>query len=245
LNLAIGAYMAGLTKYLSGSENISLDGAMIPHLYPGTKLNMKTLGTPGGIGTDFETSQNRHIAAGLGLDYAEFSRDYSKMSYATAKLSTETTKRFMRSRKKAVADRGANIMYENVLEELISMGRIPLPAGMTRDDYYDHPLIRDAFSKCTWIGTGTGQIDELKETQAAMLRIKAGLSTREIEIARLGEDYREIFEQLELEQELATTHKLTFDLGTNKGNTGQGGDAGDPNNQTDDAASEQKETTDA
>lgn len=225
LNQAIGAYLAGLTKYLAGAENIALDGAMIPHLYPGTKLNMKTLGTPGGVGTDFESSLLRHTAAALGMDYAEFSRDYSKMSYATAKLSDSKTQRGMKSRKKMVADRFAGGIYTNVLEEFIAQGEVPLPPGFTRDDYY-RPLMREAFSRCSWIGQGTGQIDELKETQAAILRIKAGFSTYEIEIARLGEDYREIFEQRAMEEEIISGHKLVFALDTNKGNTGQGGDTG-------------------
>lgn len=225
LNQAIGAYLAGLTKYLAGAENIALDGAMIPHLYPGTKLNMKTLGTPGGIGTDFEASLLRHTAAGLGMDYAEFSRDYSKMSYATAKLSDSKTQRGMKSRKKMVADRFASGMYTNILEEFIAQGEVPLPRGFTRDDYY-RPLMREAFSRAAWIGQGTGQIDELKETQAAILRIKAGFSTYEIEIGRLGEDYRDIFEQRAIEEGIIAEHKLVFDLSTNKGNTGQGGDTG-------------------
>ena len=223
LTNAIGAYMTGLTKYLSGAENIALDGAMIPHLYPGTSLNMKTLGTPGGVGTDFEASLLRHTAAALNMDYAEFSRDYSKMSYATAKLSDSKTQRAMKSRKKSVADRTANLMYGNVLEEMIAKDMVPLFRGFTRDDFYK-PLMREAFTRCSWIGSGTGQIDELKETQAAIMRIKAGFSTREIEIGRLGEDYREIFEQLAYENDLMAEKKLVFDMDTNKGNTGQGGD---------------------
>ena len=223
LNTAIGAYLAGLQKYLAGAENIALDGAMIPHLYPGTSLNMKTLGTTGNLGTDFESSLLRHTAAALGMDYAEFSRDYSKMSYATAKLSTENTRRAMRSRKKNVADRMANLMYGNVLEEMIAQGEVPLPPGFTRDDFY-RPLMLEAFMRCSWIGQGTGQIDELKETQAAILRIKAGLSTYESEIARLGEDWREVFEQKALEAGVIEEKGLVLDLNTNKGNTGQGGD---------------------
>lgn len=226
LQQAIGGYLAGLTEYLAGSGNINLDGAMIPHLYPGTKLNARTLGTPGAVGTDFEVSLHRNIAAGLGLDYAEYSRDYSKMSYATAKLSDAKTVRTMNAKKKAIADRLANGMYGNVVEEMIARDDIPMPNGWTRDMFYSDPLIRDALTRATWIGGGRGQIDELKETQAAMLRIKAGLSTREIEIARLGEDWREIIEQQADEQELIEAKGLVFDLGTNKGNTGQGGDQG-------------------
>lgn len=237
LNNAIGAYLAGLQKYLAGAENIALDGAMIPHLYPGTSLNMKTLGTTGNLGTDFESSLLRHTAAALNMDYAEFSRDYSKMSYATAKLSTENTRRAMRSRKKTVADRLANAIYGNVLEEFIAQGEVPLPPGFTRDDYYK-PLMREAFSRASWIGTGTGQIDELKETQAAILRIKAGLSTYEAEIGRLGEDWREVFEQQAIEAGVREERGLVFDLNTNKGNTGQGGDSGSGNEAEENAEDE-------
>jgi lambda family phage portal protein len=233
LETYIGQYLSGLSKYLAGSGNIALDGAMIPHLYPGTKLNTKTLGTPGSVGTDFESALHRHIAAGLGLDYAEYSRDYAKMSYATAKLSAATTGRFMKSRKKSVADRMANLMYGNVLEEMIAQNEVPLPRGFTRDDYY-RPLMREAFSRATWIGSGTGQIDELKETQAAIMRIKACLSTYEIEISRLGEDWREVFEQRALEEGIISEKKLIVDLNTNKGNTGQGGDTGSSDREVDD-----------
>lgn len=232
-NQAIGGYLAGLSEYLAGSGNISLDGAMIPHLYPGTKLNARSLGTPGAVGTDFHAALLRHISAGLGIDYAEFSRDYSKMSYATAKLSDAKTVRTMNAKKKAIADRIANAMYSNVVEEMIAQNLVPLPRGFTRDDYYADPLMRDAFSRATWIGGGRGQIDELKETQAAILRIKAGLSTYEIELARLGEDYRDIFEQLADEQAILKENQIVVDLNTNKGNTGQGGDQG--NGQQDDA----------
>lgn len=235
LENALGAYLTGLQTYLSGSENIALDGAMIPHLYPGTKLNARALGTPGSVGTDFEASLLRNISAGLGIDYAEFSRDYSKMSYATAKLSDAKTVRNMQSRKKNVADRLANLMYSNVVEEMIARGDVPLPSGFTRDDYYADPLYRDAFARASWIGSGRGQIDELKETQAAIMRIKAGLSTYEIEIARLGEDYREIFEQRAAEEGLLQEKGLVFDLNTNKGNTGQGGDQGTEDSRLDDA----------
>src|SRR5690606_7179979 len=40
-----------------------------------------------------------------------------------------------------------------------------------------------------------GQVDELKETQAAVLRIANNLSTEEIEVAKLGHDYRDVLKQ--------------------------------------------------
>ena len=58
----------------------------------------------------------------------------------------------------------------------------------------------DALCKADWIGAARGQIDELKETQAATLRIKFGLSTHEDELARLGKDWRRVYAQLERER---------------------------------------------
>jgi lambda family phage portal protein len=209
---AIGAYLTALSGYLGGANNVAIDGVKIPHLFPGTKLNMKPMGTPGGVGSDFEESLQRNIAAALGLSYEEFSRDFSKTSYSSARASMVSTWRFMQSRKKIVADRFASSIYDLVLEEELNAGAIPLPPGMTMADYYNVPLLREALSDCTWIGASRGQIDELKETQAAILRIKSGLSTYEDEAAKLGKDWRDIFEQRAREEGLIKEKGLAFSM---------------------------------
>lgn len=208
---SIGQYMDALQKYIEASSNIQIDGAKIPHLFPGTKLNMTPMGTPGGVGTDFEESLQRNIAAALGLSYEEFSKDYSKTSYSSARASMVSTWRFMQSRKKSVADRFASMVYALVLEEEINAGNVPLPKGKTAAHFYE-PLMKDAYCSCTWIGASRGQIDELKETQAAILRIKSGLSTYEIEVSKLGLDYREVFEQRAREEGIIESKGLFFSL---------------------------------
>lgn len=201
--------MSNAASYYSKAENMKIDGAKIPHLMPGTKLNLKPMGTPGGIGTDFEESLLRHIAASLNLSYEQFSRDYTKTNYSSARASMGETWKFMLSRKKMVADTLATNIYALWLEEMINKNEIPLPKGKTSDWFYE-PLIKDALIRCDWIGAARGQIDEKKETEAAIMRINAGLSTREKEIARLGEDWREVFKQLERENRVKDKYKLTF-----------------------------------
>jgi lambda family phage portal protein len=188
------AYLKALGSYLGGANNIGIDGAMIPHLFPGTKLSLKNAGTPGGIGTQFEESLLRHTAAGLGVSYEALSRDYSKTNYSSGKLATNQMGQFMAARKKHVADRLAGEIYSLWLEEAMADGDIPLPARVRRDVFYA-PLAKEAFARATWIGSGAGQVDELKESQAAGLRISMGISTHEQECARLGYDWREILEQ--------------------------------------------------
>lgn len=210
-----GAYMGALSQYLGASNNIRVDGAQIPHLFPGTKLTMQPAKTSGGVGTGFEESLLRHTAAALGLSYEELSRDFSKTNYSSGRAAMGLSARFMASRKKHVADRLASEIYSLVLEEEMANGNVPLPARVTRDVFYA-PLAKEAFTSSTWIGSGAGQIDELKETQAALLRIAGGISTWEREAARLGMDWRELFAQRSREEETIKKLGLDFDLSAKK-----------------------------
>lgn len=205
----LNEYMAALSAYIGDSKHIAIDGVKMPHLFPGTKLSMKPVGTPGGVGTQFEESLLRHIAAPLGLSYEQFSKDYTKTNYSSARASMAETFKFMQSRKKVVADRFASMIYVLWLEEEINAGRVPLPDGVDKSVFYD-PIMREAISKCSWVGASRGQIDEVKETQAAIMRINAGLSTYEIEAARLGEDFRTLFEQQAREKKMMAKLGLDF-----------------------------------
>jgi lambda family phage portal protein len=210
-----GAYMSALGSYLGDANNIRVEGAQIPHLFPGTKLNMRPVKTTGGVGTGFEESLLRHTAASLGLSYEEFSRDFSKTNYSSGRAALGVSARFAASRKKHVADRMAGEIYALWLEEDMGANNLPLPRGRTKDDFYA-PLAKEAFCEATWIGSGAGQIDELKESQAAILRIGAGISTWEVECARLGKDWRELFTQRKREEALIKALGLDFDLAAKK-----------------------------
>lgn len=203
-NNGVELYLNALSAYTGGSKNLHIDGVKIPHLFPGTKLNLKPMGTPGGVGTEFEQSLLRYSAASLGLSYEEFSRDFTNTNYSSARASMLQTWKGMQSRKKMGADRVATSVYHLWLEEQINAGNAPLPARKKASHYYEG-MNREAYGACDWIGAARGQIDEFKETQAAVLRIKEGLSTFEDEIARSGKDYRELFAQQAREKKLRKT----------------------------------------
>lgn len=75
-------------------------------------------------------------------------------------------------------------IYESWLEEAILKGRISAPG------FFDDPRMRAAWCGAEWSGAGQGQIDPMKETQAAQLRIQARLSTYEDEsVALSGKDW--------------------------------------------------------
>jgi lambda family phage portal protein len=229
---AIGSYMSMLQDFLGASENIAIDGVKIPHLFPGTKFSATPLTSGnGGIGSDFEDSLIRKLAATYGVGFSEMSRNFSKFNYSGIKAEIALLERTMNAKKKFGADRVATQAFQLWVEEEMGAGNLPMPRGRNRTDFY-RPLMKDAYTRCTWIASGRGQIDELKETQAAMLRIKAGLSTYEKECAKLGDDYRETFAQRAREEGMAKKFNLPFSLdaqraGNNEArNTMQGGKAG-------------------
>lgn len=188
------SYLGAISEYAGKGRNLAIDGVKIPHLFPGTKLNILPAGQGGPLGTDFEQSLLRYMAAILGVSYEELSHDYSKTNYSSAKAAGSNTQKFMQSRKRMVADRFASMIYALWLEEALNK-RLITSMPRRAPSFYDG-LNKDAYTACDWIGASRGQIDELKETQAAVLRMKFGLSTSEDELARLGKDWRATYRQV-------------------------------------------------
>lgn len=203
----INNYLGQIQVYAGAAKNLQIDGAKIPHLFPGTKLKMQNAASPGGVGSNFEESLLRHIAASLGLSYEQFSRDYTKTNYSSARASMAETWKHMNAKKAQVADRFASAIYMLWLEEEMARGEAPLPPNAPN---FWESMNSEAYGKCTWIGASRGQIDEKKETEAALMRIDGGLSTWEKECAQLGLDFREVFAQRSREQKMMKAMGLTF-----------------------------------
>ena len=225
VNNYMGSWMSSIAAYNSGAKGLQLNGVKIPHLPPGTKLHMQPAGAGGPLGSDFEASLLRYIAASLGVSYEQLSKDYSETNYSSARAAMNETWKFMVGRKRTVADRFANTVYRLWLEEALNRGQIDsMPRSARGASWlYADPYRVSAITRADWIGASRGQIDELKETQAAVLRLKYGLSTHEYEISRLGQDWRRNFRQKSREQKLAESLDITIgDPGPDQMNAASG-----------------------
>lgn len=199
----LSAYMAGhygtLEQFMAGAKNLHIDGTKIPHLPPGSKLNLRGAGQGGPLGTEFEQSLLRHIAASLGVSYEQLSRDYTSTNYSSARAAMNETYKAMTAIKRMVADRFASTIYRLWYEEAYSNGVFTtLPR---RAPSFWEGLNAEFYTACDWVGASKGQIDEYKETQAAALRMQVGISTLQDENARLGKDWRKQLRQMKREQE--------------------------------------------
>ncbi len=213
--------LQAIAEYSRGGRNMEIDGTKIPYLFPGTKLKLTPAGTPGGIGEQLEESLNRYISATLGISYEEYTHDYSQTNYSSLRAATNKTARAVQTKKRIIADGTANSAYQCWLEEAIVENHLETTKHLTRKNpyWFYERMNKEAVCRASWIGATRGQVDELKETEAAIMRIAAGLSTYEIECAKLGHDFRDVYAQWGREQRMRGKDKLVFDLSSTRKNT--------------------------
>lgn len=188
---AMADYLKAIEEYSGGAKNLHVNGSKIPVFMPGTHLKIQSPGANGPLGEQFEASLLRHIAASLGVSYEQLSRDYTKTNYSSARAAMGETWKHMQTRKKFVADRTANFIYRLWLEEAINLGDIESLRRRNIPSFYER-LNAEAYCACEWIGAASVQMDPLKETQATLLQLRNGLTTKEREISRIhGADWRQ------------------------------------------------------
>lgn len=212
-NQYAAGYMSSVNAYAGKAGRMKLDGVRIPHLYPGTKLELMSAGDSAQTNQGFEASLLRYMAAALGVSYEQLSRDYTSTNYSSARAAMAETWKFMSARKKLIADRFASAIFRLWIEEAVNKNMLTtFPASKAPMLYTNGVQNRkfEALAGCEWIGASKGQIDELKETQAATMRLNAGLSTAQDELARLGKDWRKTYRQIKREKDMQEQLGLVF-----------------------------------
>jgi lambda family phage portal protein len=184
------SWMSIMADYHQGAD-IRLNGVKIPHLMPGEQLKLMTSSNADNGFAELEASIIRWIAAGLNVPYEQLAKDYSRTTYSSARASMMEGWRYYMGRRKIIAARFASMVFALWFEEALDRGELRLPRGATRDFYQG----KSSWCYAEWIGSGRLQIDGLKEVKESILLIEAGLSTYEKELAKMGEDYQEVFAQ--------------------------------------------------
>lgn len=100
-------------------------------------------------------------------------------SYSASRAALLQAWRAFRDRRDWFAHGFCQPVYETWLFEAVATGRIQAPG------FFTDPIRRKLWSQAIWIGPSPGQIDPIKEVQAAVMRIAHGFSTHEKETSEL------------------------------------------------------------
>jgi len=172
---------------------------------PGEKMNIINAARPSSQFDPFFLACMKQIGMALAIPYEilikHFSSSYSASRAAMLAFYTDCF-----AEREEFAEAFCQPIYEAFLEEAVLKGRI-IARGFLSD-----PYIRLAYSGAYWRGPAQGQIDEVKEVNAAILRVKAGFSTKQIEAQKLtGEDYKDIMKAQSEEKKLAESLGLKYE----------------------------------
>lgn len=164
-----------------------------------------TIANPGRQNTAFEvftTSIIRQIGMALEIPYEVLLSHFSSSYSASRGALLEAWKMF-RMRRIWLVQTFCQPIYEEWLSEAVAKGRIIAPGFFTDES------VRKAWCGADWYGPTQGQLDPVKEANAARIRVDEGFSTREREAAELsGSNFEDTHRVRVREEEARRTGKV-------------------------------------
>lgn len=195
------------------ANDYQLGNGAIIGLAPGEKAVSANPGRPNAVFDSFVTAITRQIGAALEMPYEVLIKHFTS-SYSASRAALLEAWEALEMRRSWLVSRFCQPVYEEWLTEAVAQGRIKAPG------FFDDPIIRQAYCQTEWHGPSPGQLDPLKEVNAAKVRVEQGFSTRSREAAGLtGSDYESNVRQLAEEAQLRKANGLE--------ETGGGGNGGE------------------
>lgn len=149
--------------------------------------------------TSFEAFINslaKSIGASLEIPTELLLKSFNS-SYSASRAALLEAWKMFKMRRSWITNDFCQPIYEQWLAESVALGRIKLKG------FFDDPIIKKAWCNAEWYGPAQGQIDPVKEVNAAKTRVEQGFSTREKEAMELnGTDFNSNAKQLKKENSM-------------------------------------------
>ena len=215
------------------SEEYKLNYGAMVDLNPGEKITTANPGRPNAQFDPFVTSVYRQIGVALELPYEVLIKHFTS-SYSAARAAILEAWRFFHARRAWLVRGLCTPVYRTWMTEAVARGYLNAPG------FLEDPFVRHAYLGAEWIGPTQGQIDPVKEVQAAEKRLALKLTTRSEECAAItGTDWDRKVPQILDEEELVGAVKLS---GQTSG-TGSNGNTDENDDENDNEGDEQQGTT--
>ena len=199
-----GSYGNGLEDAVNESESVTDDNTKLQlksgavyQLEPGQKPEAINPMRPNSAFKDFIDAMFTQVGASIEMPKEVMLKAFTRSYSASRAALLEYWRKIPMARQNFVYD-FCQPIYEAVITEAVALGRLPAPG------FFDDPMTRKAWLGCNWIGSTMGQLDPLKEINAAEKRIKLNISTEEREASEFnGSDWSENIRQRRREVEEA------------------------------------------
>ncbi|MGH9745127.1 MAG: phage portal protein [Candidatus Acidiferrales bacterium] len=178
---------------------IEAQPGVIEQLPPGMKFNPWNPDHPSNAFPMFVKAMLRFVASSLGVSYNALASDLEGVNYSSMRSGLLVERDQWKMLQSLVKEQ----LLQPIFEAWLSMAL--LSAALVLDS-------RDPSRFCEgkWEPRGWLWVDPLKDVQAAILGIGAGLTNRDKQISEQGGDYEEVFEQLAEEQKAADRLELNL-----------------------------------
>lgn len=180
-NEAPGQFIGGSDQLEDDDDDINyeLGNGAIVALGENEDITISNPGRPNTAFDGFVMSICRQVGAALELPYELLIKHFSA-SYSASRASLLEAWKMFKMRRDWLSNDFCQPIYEEWLAEAVAKGRINAPG------FFTDPVVRKAYCTAEWIGPSQGQIDPLKEVNAAAKRVEEGFSTRTRETVELG-----------------------------------------------------------
>lgn len=177
-------------------STLELGAGTVAQLAPGE--DVKTI-APSPISSAFDefvVTFCRQIGAALEIPYEILVKHFTA-SYSASRAALLEYWKSVRARRAIFVRQFCEPIYELWMDEAVASGRLYAPG------YFDDERIKRAYLRASWYGPAMGQIDPLKEANAAVVRVDNLMSTRTKETAEItGEDFGDVIDQLTREKQM-------------------------------------------
>lgn len=187
---------AGESSTQQSGSNISMGNGAIVDLAPGEGVEFADPKRPNVAFDPFVQAVLRQIGVALELPFEVLIKHFTA-SYSAARAAMLEAWKFFKKRRAWLATMFCQPIFEAWMEEAVSSGRI------NATGFFSSPAVRRAWLNCVWIGDAPGQLDPLKEVEAAGKRLDLLLTTRSEEKAALdGGEWSDTITERAYEQTL-------------------------------------------
>ena len=191
------------------------NGAIVA-LEPNEEIQLADPNRPNTAFDGFVTAVCRQIGAALEIPYELLLKNF-QASYSASRAALLEAWKMFRMRREWINGNFNQPIYEEWLTEAVLKGRIQAKG------FFDDPAIKAAWCGAEWFGDAQGQLDPLKEANAAKVRVEEGFSTREREAAELtGMKFEHIHATRRREEAMRKADGLTSTATSQNNNLKQG-----------------------